>query len=657
MLIRCIFLVLLTVSVHVASAQTGQDIIRQIEDADSDERIRYVCDLYDQTVTFGKTPEIYDTVIEACYRIAEKDNDSKFKAYLDFYKRVRPILFIPVSNLNERKAKILKIWEAALEHYTTEGDEYFVAICNAYIGHLYFMQKEYDKSIEKLLVADEGFSKSGYDKFPEIGKHLHSMALILYFFRQYEKVAELMEISVTLHPYRENFHVQRYYTLGAAYIHLKQYDKAEIAFKKTAETAAPGENTIWLALASQGLGKVYFLKREYPKALYKYESALKNFEGLKNVYSREYSIHLLGLANTCIFMNNLSKARQYINAINYKTIPNTEEQLFTFGVSYQDINYLLDFYEVQQRYHYTLKNYENAYFYADSLYAMKYKLDSVFNRLGVQVVQNRIEAQHKQYESDKKNAVISSKNQQILFITCLLAAIILTTLLIIRKNNEIKRKNKLVNTQLVEISETLDQKQVLLAEIHHRVKNNLQLIISLLTLHKESAPNAENARFLTDICTKIQGIALIHEQLYISGEFENINLSDYLTQLVEHFNILDREAGQNEYIIDVKEDVKFNLETILPVGIIYNELLTNSLKYAKVPDKKMVITMKMEVMDDKFVLKYSDNGPGLPNDTKESIGLWLIHNLVKQLQAESRFYYDNGAHFNLIFKEKKISKI
>jgi hypothetical protein len=196
MAIKSFYIFLLLILPHFALAQDADvnQIIQQIEHANSGERIRSVCSYFDSNV-HSRNPEAFDNFLAECYRIAERDNDGDFRAYLDFYKRIRTLIRIPDDDTQVRETKMPKMMEEALAYYQAMGDEHFMAICNAYIGHFHFILKEYEKSLEKLLIADDGFRKVGYNKFPDIGKHLHNMALVFFFFRHYDKVAELMEIS------------------------------------------------------------------------------------------------------------------------------------------------------------------------------------------------------------------------------------------------------------------------------------------------------------------------------------------------------------------------------------------------------------------------------------------------------------------------------
>lgn len=268
-------------------------------------------------------------------------------------------------------------------------------------------------------------------------------------------------------------------------------------------------------------------------------------------------------------------------------------------------------------------------------------------------------------EKEKEKNLYLLKESSILKWVMGVLTIFLLTFLVLLYLNRQKRKaitlrNRQIQFQNAQLEESMRQQSILLAEVHHRVKNNLQLIISLLTLQSYDTASSEISNFLTDISSKVRGIALIHEQLYSTGEFENINVRIYVENLLQHFNDFQSLSLQFETRIEIDE-ILLNLDTVMPLGIICSELISNSLKYAVQDDKKLVMSISLHKYDDKYKFQYADNGPGI--DTKEDMkstsrmGLNLVKNLVRQLQGESRSYNDNGACFNMVFKEKKVSQI
>lgn len=622
-----------------------------MEIENSGERIRSLCFFYDSNV-HSKTPEKFDTLLIECYRIAERDHDRKFKDYLDFYKRIKGIMLITEDDPSAREAKMPKIITEALKYYQARGDEYFITICYAYMGHFYFILKEYDKSLENLLLADEGFRRVGYSKFPDIGKHLHSMALVFYFFRYYDKVAELMEISTQLPPYYSNLHIQSYNTLGSAYLHLKQYDKAANAFIKTKETALYYDNTFWIAYASRNLANTYSEKGNYAKALDIYENNLKLMELFRYNYIREYAEYLLGLAKTHIYLKQLHKAGQCLKRLNYKKKIDTKEPMFLFGVPYQDINYWLNYYEVRHKYHYALKDYKMAYHYADSLYLIKYKIDSLFNGLKVKIVQNHIEAEKKKYQNDKKEATIKSKNKQMFLIGILLGIIAFGSILLYRKNRQINKQNKTINRQVIDLTKTLEQRQVLLSELQHRVKNNLQHVISILEIQKESVNFNNIDEFIRGNQNRIHSMAFLHKKLNHTENASVVELKKYVSELSELVKV-SYDSNQKKVQLNVICEIELlSIEKALPVGLIITELLSNSMKHAFKNKKTGVINIQINKEENMSKLFYSDNGIGFDfhKPSEKGLGQEIIKGLIDQLDGNVATNQNNGFELMIYFK-------
>lgn len=225
--------------------------------------------------------------------------------------------------------------------------------------------------------------------------------------------------------------------------------------------------------------------------------------------------------------------------------------------------------------------------------------------------------------------------------------------LISEQNNIIKTKNEALNT-------SLHKQSLLLSEVHHRVKNNLQLVVSLLTLQAQKSNDNKQPINLEELSNKVHSIGLIHEQLYRSGEFEKVNLYEYVRDLTMHFS--DIHAGDIGLKLNYDvEPIMLNLETVLPIGIICTELISNSLKYASQPNQQLEIQLSIKQAQAQYILNYRDNGPGYPNGKLEpqqhSIGSMLVLRLVRQLQAECETFNENGAVFTLLFTEKEVSSV
>lgn len=206
-----------------------------------------------------------------------------------------------------------------------------------------------------------------------------------------------------------------------------------------------------------------------------------------------------------------------------------------------------------------------------------------------------------------------------------------------------------------ELKESLRVKNVLLHEIHHRVKNNMQIISSLLNLQTDYVNEEETKNVLKDSQTRVKSMAMIHEKLYMSKDLSHVNFKEYTKKLVyDIFYTYGVQVGIIKPVIDM-EDVEFNMETAIPLGLILNELVVNSLKYAFPDGNKGSITIQLVTEDGKYILTVTDDGVGFPEDidfeTIDSLGLKLVKNLVHQIDGEIKLDRTHGTEYKIIFKE------
>lgn len=201
---------------------------------------------------------------------------------------------------------------------------------------------------------------------------------------------------------------------------------------------------------------------------------------------------------------------------------------------------------------------------------------------------------------------------------------------------------------------SLHEKEVLLREIHHRVKNNLQIVSSLLNLQSTRISDPHIQRFFEESRGRIKSMALVHEKLYKSRDISNINFGSYLQTLCE--GIRDFFGPEKTAGIRMELDAEahfLKVDTAIPCGLIVNELLMNCYKYAFAGKKKGSITLRFRKekngRKELFMLEVCDNGKGLPSsfniDTAESLGLQLVQMLSGQLGGTLKYANANGAAF------------
>jgi len=207
----------------------------------------------------------------------------------------------------------------------------------------------------------------------------------------------------------------------------------------------------------------------------------------------------------------------------------------------------------------------------------------------------------------------------------------------------------------IEVKKSLNEKEVLLKEIHHRVKNNLQIISSLLNLQSNFIKDQEYLAVFRESQNRIKSMALIHEQLYQSLDLTHINFEEYMNDIVNH---LIHAYASDLRRINIKkniENVSMGIETAIPCGLIINEIISNALKHA-FPDKQSgEVKIEFESVNNGYILTISDNGIGLPEDfdieKSKSLGLKLVNMLIKQIDGTLEINKYAKTEFKIKFKE------
>nr|WP_298928119.1 sensor histidine kinase [uncultured Allomuricauda sp.] len=209
-----------------------------------------------------------------------------------------------------------------------------------------------------------------------------------------------------------------------------------------------------------------------------------------------------------------------------------------------------------------------------------------------------------------------------------------------------------------EIQERIDEKETLLKEVHHRVKNNLQTVSSLLSLQSRSIADEKISSIIKSSQNRVVSMAMVHEMLYKRDDYlSKIELKPYVKELCEY---LVRSVKGNTNNVKVKLDIdenKLSIDTVIPLGLIINETITNALKYGIKEDKTGEILISLRKLSDKrYEMYIGDNGIGYSDDidpkTSKSLGLKLIYNLARQLRGSiTRDSEKKGTYYRMEFEE------
>ena len=206
------------------------------------------------------------------------------------------------------------------------------------------------------------------------------------------------------------------------------------------------------------------------------------------------------------------------------------------------------------------------------------------------------------------------------------------------------------------LKQSLKDKDLLIGEIHHRVKNNLMIITSLLSLQSSYIEDQQSRTLFEESENRARSMAIIHEKLYQSGEAKRIDFEEYIQSLGSE---LYHTYAINPYLnlqMDLEKDLILDVDTAIPLGLIFNELFTNSLKHAFPAGRKGTIKVSFHKFGEKYQLIVEDDGVGLPEDLNleesDSFGLRLVNALTQQINAKMDLNNSHGTKYTITFEEK-----
>lgn len=360
-------------------------------------------------------------------------------------------------------------------------------------------------------------------------------------------------------------------------------------------------------------------------------------DSLNNYNSYSTSAYILGKA----LMEN-GKAEEAIPIIK-KTIEKLEAANYLVGHSREKV-LLRDLYL-------NVGDYENAY---GTLLEQKQMEDSLRSSEMIKNIADyevKYDTERKERELEKQAA---SKKILYLILSSVAALLALVTFFFFKN----RRKNRLLARQKILLEATIDEKNVLLKETHHRVKNSFQIVSSLLYLQSENMEDKEAQIAIKEAQNRVRSMVLIHQKLYNKDQLVGINTKEYIEDLTT--DIFESHQDENRISYHLKvEPLVLDIETITPIGLILNELITNVLKHAfEVVTSESHMQVSFAKKEDTLILKVSDNGLGLTEEIKEnSFGIKLMKALAKKLKASLRFETNLPNGTNAILTIKRFNEL
>lgn len=517
------------------------------------------------------------------------------------------------------------------------------------LGESYTIIGEVNRILGNYEKATENYVKAL--KYAEDAKDKHGLARLkvdmglVYVAQSKYKEARLnfTEAAVDLKELGSIDHVADCYNnLAMVCYYEDNYDEAADWLKKAFDIYAENNNVKGQAISSTNIGATYSETGNFDEAEKYYKKGLYLFKQLQNeVY--ETTI-LLNLGDLYRKKKEFASAEKYLilSLDKATSLNNREHKKFAYS-------YLAALYE------------ETSEFKKSIEYLTLYNeiKDSIINATNTKTISElevKYQSEAKQRVLDEQNkeieiAAVESKNQKIIIwaVSIGLALIIIFSIIIVHRL-------RVSNTQKRLIEEKNKENELLLGEIHHRVKNNLQVISSLLSLQERDITDETAKAAILEGKERVQSMGLIHKMLYQQNNFSGINMSEYIKKLIS--GLLD-SFGKNSNDFELNYNIKnisLDVDTAIPLGLIINELVINSLKHAYTITSMPKMNISLQEVDSHLVLKVEDNGAGEVADleSSQSFGMKLVKSLSKQLSGTINIEQQNGLSFKVAIADYKL---
>lgn len=282
---------------------------------------------------------------------------------------------------------------------------------------------------------------------------------------------------------------------------------------------------------------------------------------------------------------------------------------------------------------------DQALFYNKKYHSLNDSLLSLEKELQIGFLQESFESELKDRKINSFKKQIKLKEKQKWIYILIIGFIALSSIGLIVVLYLWKRKN-------TRLKSLVEQKNHLMSEIHHRVKNNLQLISSLLDLQLQELSDEQAIKALTDSRNRVLSMSYLHQQLYIGEDVRYISTKIYFDKLIDI--LVESMSTGNEILFESHiEDLNLSIDDAIPLGLIANELITNSIKYAFNEQKDKTISIQLKLENELLIFTVEDNGIGMSSHNKNGFGLQIIRSLSRQMRAEQKIDLENGTKVEL----------
>lgn len=495
--------------------------------------------------------------------------------------------------------------------------------------------------------------REGYKARKEIAQTYNNIALVYRSRRDYSNAIKYNQLSLQIKQELNNKQgiVNSSINLGSCYQYMGRYDSALFYAQKV----------MALAFVPQDVneGKANFASAL--TGLKRLKEAKQVFASLLPVLDREeeqsaYISCLQGLGTISLLQGEVDTAISFFG------------KGVIYARHYNDREFVASFYK-QLAHAYSQKNdFSNAYRFNLAEQSLR---DSLLNEENLRQI-NEMNAVYEKDRQDQQIGKLTSqvsvseqravrnRQQRNLFLLASVFLLVLASVILYAFQNN-RRKNKLLSQQKMLIEQSLRDKEVLMREIHHRVKNNLQVVTSLLNLQSHYIDDEKAFSAVQAGRNRVQSMALIHQFLYRDTDnLTSLRIRDYIRELLSYIEDSNQNPDLNVQIEQQIDDLELDIDTVVPLGLIINELVSNAYKYAFIQKAQGIIKVIVtETPDRHLVLQVRDNGIGIKEDLKDkkhhSFGYRMIRAFAEKLEAKLTVEVENGTVVSLLIPAVNIN--
>ncbi len=549
----------------------------------------------------------------------------------------------------------VEYYQEALDIYKELADSAGIGQIYNHLGIIYDYQGNYRQSLEHYFDALRILENT--DDLEDIASVTGNIGVAYYYLKDYKKALEYANRQLTLEEQLGDKrglaivlnNIGQYHENLGNLNEALDYNRQSLEYKKELGLQEG------IASSYHNIGNIYSKLERYQEALEYHETSLGMREEMDHAHG--IAMSLVSTASVHRHMGNFQKS----NSLALKAFKMSEElgsPMFRQGAS----NVLADNYS-------DLGRYREAFYYQKVYQETSDSLNSEANIKKVTQLEMQYEFDKLQQEKEfqRQQEVLEYegevKRQKILAWTFIggFILVIVMGLLILRGYYQKRRANTLLAEQKEEIQtmndqlqDSLGEKEILLKEIHHRVKNNLQIISSLLSLQSRDISDETVKDAVKEGQSRVKSMALIHQMLYQSEQISRIRFGEYLDQLTS--SLASMYQSKSDIICKTSADgIDLDIDTAIPLGLIINELVSNSYKYAFAGRASGRITVDLQSEGDAYRLTVSDDGIGMPEEIEleksKSLGIRLVNILVSQLNGRLERDDGQGTTFYINFNE------